>query len=754
MTARLDSYQVLALLDAGWTDLADDIISDIEGRWGISGLTPKDRLADTGTLKFSLLNNDGKYSAGEATALAGWEKGIAIQLVLVYDGDNYFRFSGTVEGIDLKSGITGYTTAEVTVVDWMDYAAEHPIITPPLQVDQRADQAIVSILSHMPITPAAQALDDGISTFPTVFDLTRVQSVAYTEFAKLVASELGYLYLRKDQVYGEQLIFENAYHRNGLLPLATIPGLTSAAGELLKEDGDALLTEAGDFLLLDETEAITFADNMTGLGIQHGRNLANRIVVTAYPRKTDTSNVVLYSLGSPMQIGNRQTLTFTGNYTDPSGGRAAGGLDMVFPVATTDYTVNTLEDGSGTDLTADAVVTITFGASSASITVYNSSVQSGYITKFQLRGKGVYTYAETEFAAQDENSINQYGYFRNELDQKYQDSLLNGSAAAKTWLYHDRKPRNVIESIKYLANNSSALLRAFLFFDIGSPIKIQETDMAIDSSHIIQNISFVLRKGGLITCTYGLVEFWSLPAGSLTRLVCTLSGLGSKAAINFGYLPQVVQGSARSYAAWVYHLTVQDGTVISGPFADGGGVYIHVTSQNRVRLYSNLFNTSPGWWHSPTGSLPVEGWHHIVVTYDCWNINADPVIYIDGVSQTVTETDTPSGSLNSEYGAEVVVGNWHTATQNYGKPWHGYLMDVRIYNKILTQAEVTELYNYGIMDAWLVTDGLVFKAITVPTKEADSYDGVLLDENKKVLDCIYQAVGTPSGIISSVVYGS
>jgi hypothetical protein len=131
-----------------------------------------------------------------------------------------------------------------------------------------------------------------------------------------------------------------------------------------------------------------------------------------------------------------------------------------------------------------------------------------------------------------------------------------------------------------------------------------------------------------------------------------------------------------------------------------------------------------------------------VVTYDAWSTAANPVIYINAVSQTVTETDTPSGTLNSEFGAEVVIGNQHTDTQNYNQAWHGYLKDVRIYNRILTSAEVTTLYNSGTPDASLVPDGLVFQGPCVTKKEnATAWDTVTTAEYEKFIENIYRAVG-------------
>jgi hypothetical protein len=743
--ARLDSYAVYAYLTAGWTDITGDVISDIGAKWGINGTTPNDRMADTGTLEFTLNNYDGSYTPDGANVVAGWQKGIQIKITMVYDGDPYIRFIGVLDGIRLSSNLAGYTTADVTVVDWMNYAAEHPITTPALQVNKRADEAIDLILSSMPIKPAAKSLETGLNTFPSVFDLVRAKSVATSEFAKIVESELGYLYLRKAAGSGEELRFEDANYRSGLLAISLIPVISAELDTRITEAGDTRITEAGDTRIVSATEQVAFSDAMIDLDVQHGQNTANRIAVTAYPRKVDTSLVVLYSLSRAMEIGNGETKIFSGSYSDPVGGQSAGGLDMVIPVATTDYTVNTLADGTGTDLTSNAEVNVTFGGNSASISVKNTSTSSGYITFFQLRGKGVYTYAETELTVED-ISTKQYGYFERSFDQKYQEDLTNGEAAVKTQLYHDRYPRTVLQSITFLANASSDTLTAFLHLDVGDLVQIAETHMGISGGYFIQSVEFKVQVGGLIWCTWGLVEHWSYLAGNLTPLTIRMYGPGYPEAIDYGYLPQVVQTADRSYAAWVYDDGGSYGTngnaILSGPFADGGGIYIEVSSNHRVVVYTNKFASAPGQWNSPTNSLPAEGWYHVVVTFDTDDTAANPVIYINGVSQSITESLTPSGTLNSEYGARVVIGNWKTDTHEYTATWHGELKDVRIYNRILSAAEVTTLYNAGTPDSSLVTDGLVFQGPCVTNQEnSTDWDTVITGSYFKFLENIFQAVG-------------
>ena len=70
---------------------------------------------------------------------------------------------------------------------------------------------------------------------------------------------------------------------------------------------------------------------------------------------------------------------------------------------------------------------------------------------------------------------------------------------------------------------------------------------------------------------------------------------------------------------------------------------------------------------------------------------------------------------------------------------------MRVYNRILSAAEVTTLYNGGTPDMDLVTDGLQFQAFVVPTFRLTDFVDATLTSDMKVRDRIYGVVGTPHG---------
>jgi hypothetical protein len=512
---RPDNYRIYAYLPAE-TDITADVIGNITSYWGEPGNTVLDRLAETGATSFTLKNPTYQYSPNSTTVLPGWKKGVTIKLVITYDGANYVRGYGTIDQIDVDGGlVANQSIAKVTILDWIDYSAKYPLVSPAIQTNKTADQALTTIVNAMPIAPQDTDFNTGVNTFPALFDTVTTKTKAYTEFSKLVLSELGHIYLRRDKTHGETLVFESNYARNGLVALTHVPIVSTDSGELLKEDGGALLKEDGGFLLLDEVEDATIDNVMLSLDIVYGKNIVNRMTATAYPKKVDTTLSVLYSLSSPMEIGSNQTITFRGNYSDPTGGAIVTAISdtMVQPVINTDYKMWTASNGTGTDITTYLTVSVVYGTEAPIYTLTNTSIYTGYITLLQARGYGIKAYNPIETSQESAGSYNEYGYQEQRIDQKYQRDLTFGELETKKVLDQEKQPRTVLNSITMNANSSASLMIAFLNVDIGDLVHIKETRLEINGYYYIQGISFTIQPGGIIFFTWIVKQALSLASG-------------------------------------------------------------------------------------------------------------------------------------------------------------------------------------------------------------------------------------------------
>lgn len=134
-------------------------------------------------------------------------------------------------------------------------------------------------------------------------------------------------------------------------------------------------------------------------------------------------------------------------------------------------------------------------------------------------------------------------------------------------------------------------------------------------------------------------------------------------------------------------------------------------------------------------------WYMVSVSYDNGSLANDPVIYINGASVALTEAATPTGTIYTGTSADLYIGDY-TATYNP----NGQVADLRVYNTILSAADILAIYNAGAFSAAYDTN-LVFHAPLTNAKNlgGSDFNGYTLTSSTTLVDRINCAVGTPSG---------
>lgn len=137
-------------------------------------------------------------------------------------------------------------------------------------------------------------------------------------------------------------------------------------------------------------------------------------------------------------------------------------------------------------------------------------------------------------------------------------------------------------------------------------------------------------------------------------------------------------------AAWVY----PDSTAQYGRhFHQEGGAGFNMNME---------FDDGWGWvvghgWSTTDGKWSIAkpstgAWVHIGHTYDWTSTTNDPIIYQNGVSQTITERVTPAGSaVNSN------TGFWIGSEAGASQFFDGRIAELAIWNRILTADEMAAL---------------------------------------------------------------
>ena len=477
-----------------WSDITADVVSQsrLIASYGISGGGPLDRVGQTGKMDFRLRNDArnsgaklGYYSPGHADVRSGFDIGIGIRLKASYSGSTFYKWRGKLSRIEPAPGKYLSRQTFCTALDWFDIAAKRKMRLQAIQLSQRADQAIATVVSSMTDLPAASTLATGQDTFPTVFDETRDESTSVLrELYKLTVSELGYLYMQGNCDTGGVLRFEDRHYR---------PKYGSSSASL----GNAC---------------------MTGLRLERGTQLVyNRVKIDVAPRETGAAASILFQLQSKPLVAAGTCVLIEGRYTDPSnrGLLRIGGASMISPASTTDYTMNSASDGSGTDRTANFTVGASYGGNSVRYQVGNTGGTSDYVTLLQARGRPIIIKEPTVSEVFNQTSIDSYGENVLPLNMAYQDSALIANDAANSMLTNWKDPSNILESVEFQANGSDGLMKAALQREPGDKVTIAETMTALDSDFFINGVEFTIAPPNAIKCKWTLTpavatNYWIL----------------------------------------------------------------------------------------------------------------------------------------------------------------------------------------------------------------------------------------------------
>jgi len=135
--------------------------------------------------------------------------------------------------------------------------------------------------------------------------------------------------------------------------------------------------------------------------------------------------------------------------------------------------------------------------------------------------------------------------------------------------------------------------------------------------------------------------------------------------------------------------------------AQGNSVYPRIFDTPGYRLFFRFdnqgnngfdfatYSTGNGDWFSGANTISTGAWYHVAASYDLSNLANVPTEYVNGIPiGAPTVITTPSGTQPSSAGTGYI-GNVAALTRG----WSGDLSDLRIYNRLLSGAEVQVIAN-------------------------------------------------------------
>lgn len=412
------------------------------------------------------------------------------------------QFIGTVTDIRPTSGKYGSHETHVAAVDYMDQLARKRLSSLAMLVDTEDDVVFDNIIAEMPVQPRALEIQDGFDTIDFAFDnMNDERAVPVAELQKLAQSTFSLVYLKSDGT----LVYETRRQR-GLINLTPVATIT-----------DADLPHGDPLSVNDRQE-----------------NTINRAVAIIHPRRKDVSEVVLYRLQAPMRIEPNVDTNIRGLYTDPDQrAKRVGGVDMVTPVAQTDYKLNAKEDGTGTDLTAKVTMGVDFTANSALFTVNHDHDSAGFLTLLQARGLGIYDQERTALEYENSESIALIGEYAVSLDMPYQsDPAFALELAQWTIQLASQGFKQTNQILLALNQLSESRARLFASREISDRLRVEEPVTASAAEFYINAVEFRHDSNGLVLIAFlpivaDVTQFWNLE-------VVGASELGQNTRLGFG----------------------------------------------------------------------------------------------------------------------------------------------------------------------------------------------------------------------------
>jgi hypothetical protein len=196
--------------------------------------------------------------------------------------------------------------------------------------------------------------------------------------------------------------------------------LNSFGNYSMYEDGAGTLRLRSRYFRQGDTSVATYSAVDSGFGFDRleydfsQESVSNYIKVTGQPRRARTAVGTVAWLEELVTIQASAGAGFLLNFIDTDDSNTQGpAIDVITPVKSTDWRLNTASDGSGVDRTSTGSLQFTLFGASAVCSLFNGSGSAVYVTKFVIRGNAVQE--QPTLSAKFENNSSQVVFGRREF---------------------------------------------------------------------------------------------------------------------------------------------------------------------------------------------------------------------------------------------------------------------------------------------------------------------------------------------------
>lgn len=461
----------IEITDNDWVDISDCVRGTgkaIQWNYGIQGSKLTDRLARQGSLTFTLNNHDpvGLFTPGHTNVSSGWQSGAVVRFS-IYDNQGtpqrHTIFMGRITKIKLSADVSSDNKfVDITCDDFMSVLVKAVLKGIDVRLDTNATEIVRFILEESGFSTLypeyGQGLDETEDIYPFALDGLDDTSVNPTrEIQRTLDSERGYFY---------------PAYRHSSLPTDGGFRLESRTTRENSPNNNFVVSDYTNDVIPDYNEDNVYNRVQTEYHQRIVDDLPTTIVYTH--RSTPFIQAVVFSGGTPSNA-----IEFDAKLKDPDEeADRFSATSIQIPIIGTDIKLNSKKDGTGIDLSSNALI-FEFKVTGNSVHVKLNSLVSAYLTLFQIKGRGIYEYDPLTVVRQDQLSIAQHGL----NDLKFDLPLVVESSMAEhianEIIQKYTQPKTVILSAKFSANFNQSVLDAALTYDIGDKILVENEDLGL-----------------------------------------------------------------------------------------------------------------------------------------------------------------------------------------------------------------------------------------------------------------------------------
>jgi len=168
--------------------------------------------------------------------------------------------------------------------------------------------------------------------------------------------------------------------------------------------------------------------------------------------------------------------------------------------------------------------------------------------------------------------------------------------------------------------------------------------------------------------------------------------------------------------------------------SEGWSIVYYGNAADKVLEFTFDRQTTAGVWDGPI-DMSTGTNYHVAVSYDDSSVVNDPEFHVDGaILAPVTEVVTPVGIPYDDSSYPFVIGP---------RDIDGYMWDLRIYDRVLSTAEIKQISDARSFGEDGIFDGLIFWPKMNGASTLQSWDGAALSKTTQIVDSINGFLGTP-----------